>query len=349
MTSDGPGPEANPQTEVTLEQKVALLSEPAAYPGAVGEVVVKETHMSWVFLAGDHVYKLKKPVKYPFLDFSTLAAREADCRAELNLNRRLARDVYLGVVPLVRQDDGCLAIASAGEPVDWLVLMRRLSADDMLDHAIAQGRVAPAQVQGLAQVLARFYQEAEPADVTPDEYVAHFAREQETNRSILTDDRFGLPPATLNAVLSGVEAMLVEDEGLLRSRAVEGRIRDGHGDLRPEHVCLNEPPVIIDCLEFSRRLRLVDPFDELSFLGMECERLGAGWIGRALIAHCAGQLDDEPHERLLTFYVTYRACLRARLALAHLLEPRPREPAKWLPLARAYLAIAERSSTTPHR
>jgi aminoglycoside phosphotransferase family enzyme len=332
--------------DVTTEQRVRFLSTPDAYPASVAEVQVKETHMNWVFLAGERVYKLKKPVRYPFLDFSTIDAREADCRAEVRLNRRLAPDVYRGVVPLVRRPDGELALGGAGRPVDWLVQMRRLPEQAMLDSAIARGAVEPRRVGQVADALAGFYLAAEPADVVPERYVAQFAREQAHNRRIVTDPRFDLPRETAEAVLSAVEGVLRDDPDLLADRARLGRIRDGHGDLRPEHVCLSDPPLIIDCLEFSRELRRVDPFDELSFLALECERLGAPWIGNMLIDRCTELLGDAPTPRLLAFYFAYRASLRARLALAHLLEPTPREPGRWEPLAGDYLAIAEEAALT---
>ena len=332
--------------EIPSGQKVAFLSSPAAYPASVRDVEVRETHMSWVFFAGERAYKLKKPVKYPFLDFSTLPAREADCREEDRLNRRLAPDVYIGVIPLTLGADGGLVLGGKGEPVDWLVMMRRLPASRMMDNAIAQGTVTQDQIGEVAGLLSHFYRGLDPADVSPEEYLGQFAREQEKNRSLLTDERFDLPDTALNAVLSRVEAVLTDEPDLLMSRARDGHIVDGHGDLRPEHVCLSEPPVIIDCLEFNRAFRLVDPFDELAFLGMECERMGLPWIGEILISKCAEQLGGRPSDRLLAFYTAYRACLRARLALAHLLEPDVREPEKWLPLANAYLEIAERSCLT---
>lgn len=343
MTTHPTGTRSRGRRDVPTREKVAFLSSRAAYGAPVRDVEVKETHMSWVFLAGERVYKLKKPVKYPFLDFSTLEAREADCREEVRLNRRLAPDVYLGVVPLTLGADARLALQGKGEPADWLVMLRRLPAEKMLDCAIAQGTVTQGQIGAVADLLARFYRLAEPAGVTPREYIAHFAREQEKNHSLLTEERFELPQTTLAAVLSGIEAVIADEPELLMSRARDGRIIDGHGDLRPEHICLTEPPVIIDCLEFNSSFRLVDPFDELAFLGMECQRLGAGWIGETLNGHCADLLGDRPQPRLLAFYTAYRACLRARLALAHLLEPDSRQPETWLPLAASYLAIGERA------
>lgn len=326
-----------------IKEKVAFLRSPVAYPEGAQDVDVKETHMSWVFLAGEKVYKLKKPVKYPFLDFSTLEGRETDCRLELDLNRRLAPEIYLGVVPLALTDVGGLALDGGGEPVDWLVKMRRLPADKMLDKAILSRSVTDQALRSLAILLSDFYRNAEIAAITALDYVAHFAREHAENRKLLIGE-FDLPQQTTNLVCERMELVLNDEPQLLMTRAQNGRIVDGHGDLRPEHVCFTDPPVIIDCLEFNKGLRLVDPFDELCFLGMECERLGSPHIGPTLIALCGDLLGDNPSDRLLAFYTTYRACLRARLSLAHLFEPDGREPAKWLPLARTYLDIAERAS-----
>ncbi len=128
--------------ELALAAKVDFLSRPDVYDPRPAGVVRRETHMSWVFLAGDQVYKLKKPVRFPYLDFSTLAKREAACRAELQLNRRLAPDVYLGVVPLTKRGDQ-LSIGGDGAPVDWLVQMKRLDERFMLDHMIETGRLGP--------------------------------------------------------------------------------------------------------------------------------------------------------------------------------------------------------------
>lgn len=346
MTNGRTGAQSRVGRDVPTQDKVAFLSSPAAYPGPVRDVEVRETHMSWVFLAGDRVYKLKKPVKYSFLDFSTLSAREADCREEVRLNRRLAPGIYLGVARLAVGADGELVLDGKGAPVDWLVTMRRLPSERMLDQAILRGAVERSQIDAVAELLSDFYRSAERAELTPEQYVSHFAEEHEKTRALLTEQRFELPRATLKGVLESIESVLEDEPDLLMRRAREGRIVDGHGDLRPEHVCLSDPPVIIDRLEFKRSFRLVDPFDELAFLGMECKRLGAPWIGEALIAPCAERLGEAPSERLLAFFTSYRACLRARLAVAHLVDSDVREPEKWLPLAGDYLAIAERANVT---
>lgn len=338
----------NSRETVSIQDKVEFLSKAASYGPHVAEVETRETHMSWVFLAGDRVYKLKKPVRYPLLDFTTLGARETDCRAEIRLNRRLAPDVYLGIVRLVLERTGTLALDGEGETVDWLVVMRRLPEGRMLDNVIAQGAVNHGEIERVAGILAEFYRHLGPAEVSPDEHVALFARQQRGNREMLKDARFSLAGAMLDNVLASIDNVLDREPQLLTVRVQEGRIVEGHGDLRPEHICLCEPPVVIDCLEFNRTLRLVDPFDELADLAMECERLGAPWVGEMLIDRCAADLDDRPRERLMAFYTTYRTCLRARLAVRHLLDREVREPQKWPPLARQYLEIAERASLRLH-
>ena len=329
--------------DVSLEEKVVFLGSPAAFPESTDPVEMKETHMSCVFLAGDTVLKLKKPAKYPFLDFSTVAAREFNCREEIRLNRRLAPDTYIGVVPLTLEPDGKLALNGVGEVVDWLVKMRRLPADRMLDSAIKNGTVTRGEVEAVADRLATFYERAAPANLTPQEFITGIVNELAVNEEVLTMPEFDLPRATLRTVLNSIQDFVARDSRMLLNRVENGHIVEGHGDLRPQHVCLVDPPVIIDCLEFNRSLRLIDPFDELTFLGLECELLGASWIGNLLIERCAGALGGAPDDRLLAFYAAFRATLRARLALAHLLEPEPRQPEKWVPRAKQYIAIAERA------
>jgi uncharacterized protein len=141
---------------VSLAKKVDFLSDPAAYAGVSATVETIETHMSWVFLVGERAFKLKKPVRFAYLDFSTLAAREGNCRAELTLNRRLAPGVYLRVAPLTLTSEGSLKLDGEGEVIDWLVVMRRLPVDRMLDTLIAGHTLDMRAVDRLAEALARF-------------------------------------------------------------------------------------------------------------------------------------------------------------------------------------------------
>jgi aminoglycoside phosphotransferase family enzyme len=315
--------------------------------GCVGTPVrTVETHMSWVVLGPERVLKLKKPVRQQFVDFTTLAGREADARAELRLNRRLAPQVYRRLLAL--QWDGRRfalvpesAGAAGGRTVDWLVEMQRLPDERLLDRMIADGSVQPSDVDAIADVLVPFYYAAPRATVSAPAYLAWLRDERRRDRTVLLDRRCAVPGAA--AMLGRLDAALTYHAELLGARVRAGRLVEGHGDLRPEHLCLLDPPVVIDCLEFNATMRRVDPFDELCFLGLECAVAGAGWIGPRLVDRCAAGLHDRPAAALLALYTAQRASLRARLASAHLLEAAPRTPHKWLPLAQRYVEHAARA------
>lgn len=335
VTVNGDGP--------TLEAKVGFLSRSEAYRPIPDEVVRRETHMSWVFLAGDRVYKLKKPVRFPYLDFSTLARREAACRAELRLNRSLAPDIYLDVLPLVETSAG-FAIGGAGTPADWLVCMKRLDERNMLDHMIDKRTIAMPQLDRLVVALAQFYRSAKPVFLSPAVHLADWKRSLDYNRRVLLDARLHVPAGLVRRIDRAQRRFLERHGDLIAARIRRRRVVDGHGDLRPEHIWLGDKVRIIDCLEFNPRFRVVDPFDEIAFLGLECERLGATWVEAYIERRMKRLLRDGPVEELFAFYRCHRATLRARLAVAHLLEEHPRTPEKWPRQAAAYLKLAERSA-----
>jgi uncharacterized protein len=327
----------------TLSDKVTFLGRPEAYAHAVAEVACRETHMSWVFLAGDKVYKLKKPVRFSYLDFSTLARREAACRAEFDLNRRLAPDVYLDVIPLTASLHG-LSLGEEGEIVDWLVVMNRLDERWSLEQVICDRHLERPQLQRLIATLVRFYHHAEPVMISPEVHVAEWSKNLASNRTVLLDRRLGLPTGLVRKIDRVLSRFLAERREALADRARRHRIVDGHGDLRPEHIWLDHQVKIIDCLEFNARLRAVDPIDEVAFLTLECERIGASWAGRYIRKGMQRGLREHAPPELFLFYRAYRAMLRARLAIAHLLDPSPRTPEKWPQRARAYLGIAARDA-----
>jgi uncharacterized protein len=325
--------------EATIDQNVDFLSQPGAYPHPVAGVVRRETHMSWVFLAGERAYKLKKPVRFPYLDFSTLGRRESACRAELRLNRRLAPDVYIDVVPLTSTPRG-LMIGASGAIADWLVVMRRLDETGTLEHAIAEHRLESWQLDRLIATLVQFYRRAAPVFLSSEVQLRDWQQSLADNRRVLLEACLGLPSGLVRRVAS-IQRRFLADHGQTLAARIHGRrIVDGHGDLRPEHIWLGDPVRIIDCLEFNVRLRAVDPFDEIAFLSLECDRLGAAWVGEYIRRGVMRGLSDGLAKELFLFYRCSRAMLRARLAIAHLMEPNPRTPEKWPRLAHAYLAIA---------
>jgi aminoglycoside phosphotransferase family enzyme len=334
-----PSPVVEPSPpSVSLATKVAFLSRPDVYPQRPARVDSIETHMSWLFLTDSRVYKLKKPVRYDYLDFSTVEARWADGVAEVHLNRRLAPDVYLGVIPLGLGVDG-LRLDGQGVPVDWLVEMRRLPADHMLDSALRAGTADAADIGRVASRLARFYGSAPRAPIAAADYRLRLRRDLCDDRRWLRRPAFGLDPGLASGPASVLLDVLQDHAELIGSRA--DRLVEGHGDLRPEHVCLGDgEPVVIDCLEFRREFRIIDPVDELAFLGLECERLGADWVGPELL-RCYWQLvGDEPAQPVIEFYAARRAVLRAKLAVWHLRDQDVRSTAPWPDVATAYLQLA---------
>jgi aminoglycoside phosphotransferase family enzyme len=298
--------------------------------------------MSWLFLAGDYAYKLKKPVKLEFLDFSTLAARKRNCQAEIRLNRRLAPGIYLDVVPLSLTQDGGLALAGDGAVVDWLVKMRRLDRRRMLDHAIAAGNVDAALVRPAGELLARFFHGAAAVAIEPAAYRRRFAVDIDADRGELLRPEFELPAEPVEALAESQRRFLSQHTALIEGRARAGRVIEGHGDLRPEHVFLGPPPAVIDCLEFNLGFRLLDPLDELAYLDLECARLGAPALGAVFFASYANFTGDQPPARLVAFYACHRALLRAKIAIWHLREPDLAEPERWRRRALEYLALGHK-------
>lgn len=328
------------QTAAT-EAKVGQLRRPATYPDAPDRVDVVETHMSWVFLTDRYAYKMKKPVRYDFLDFSTLELRQRDCEEEVRLNRRLAPDVYLGTVPLTQDTRGNIHLGGEGEAIEWLVKMRRLPVERMLDNMILQHSVQETDVRKLATLLIGFYQGRRPAELSGDQYRAEFRNAMELNLRELSVPVYALPRRLIEQLHDAQWTFISREAGLFDARAEAGRIVEGHGDLRPEHICLTPEPMIIDCLEFNRRLRIVDPVDELAFLAMECERLGALRIGDQLLNAYAQATHDQPAESLVCFYKIFRACLRARFAIGHVRELEIKDWPKWRHSAEEYLHLAD--------
>jgi aminoglycoside phosphotransferase family enzyme len=332
---------ANPAAvDPGLGAKVAFLSRPESYAEPTKRVDVLETHMSWVFLTDTTAWKLKKPVRSRYLDFSTEAARRLDCEEELRLNRRLSEGVYVGLVALSVDAGGGLRLGDGDRVVDWLVKMRRLPGERMLDRLLRERVLQRDDFSRMLDRLARFYRDAVPVTMLPAQYRARFVAEIAANRRELAAPAYGLPLEWVEATCAQQLALLEREPGLFDERVVMGRIVEAHGDLRPEHICLEEPPQIIDCLEFSRELRVLDPADELGFLALECERLGAPELATTIFSIYTAVTGDAPPAVLLHFYESYRASVRARIAIQHLADAAPRDPAKWPVQARTYLALA---------
>jgi aminoglycoside phosphotransferase family enzyme len=326
----------------TLETKVNFLSRPDSYAEHPSQVETVETHMSWVFLTDCFVYKLKKPVRFSFLDFSTLAARHRTCREEIRLNRRMAEDVYLGLVRLTIDNQGRLALDGDGNIVEWLVKMKRLPKERMLDNAIRAKRINVSDIRKFTNKLAKFYCDAPPVSITQAQYRERFQRQIRDDHERLLNYVGELSADQLNRIARAQLNLVNTLPELLDRRVSDKRIIEAHGDLRPEHICLAEDPVFIDCLEFNQELRILDPVLELAYLVMECELAGADWIGHIVFDTYRHATGDDPPVSLIHFYKAYRATTRAKLAIWHIEDRDVGEHRTWINKANAYLQLAEK-------
>lgn len=342
---------------VSVGEIAGLLASQDSVPSRGGASGVEhiETHLSHVFLCRDLVYKLLKPVHFAFVDFSTVDRRRDECRAEVELNRALASDVYLAAEPVWRLASGGVRIGaslSAGEEgsiADWAVKMRRLPADRTLESLVARGEATTGHIQSLAATLVRYYATTTRAAVTAGEYVAAVEHHVRDNLAELSRGEHGLPRCLIERVHAAQLTTLALHRTLFEDRVAAGLIVQGHGDLRPEHVYFVPEPVVIDCLAFSRDLRTLDIADEIAFLAMELRRLGSPALADALIVAYEQGTTDRPPAELWAFYQAYRACVRAKVAAlraAQLSETRRNEAQRTAELsaAKAYLDLADAAS-----
>lgn len=298
-----------------------------------------ETHFAWVFLTARYAYKLKKPVRHKGMDYRTLASREHGCREELRLNRRLAPGVYLGALPLV-QCKGRLALGKRGHVVDWLVRMRRLPDARMLDRVLARRTLRAEELEKLVAMLVRFFARARRAPMTGESYLGRVRLQVAENRRVLRRAGPRLDQARADIVARLQRQFLRPASSCLAARAA--RLVEGHGDLRAEHVCLGPPLCVIDCLEFSRDLRRLDPLEEIAHLLLEIERLGRPTLAAELLRRLVAARDEPVAAAVVSFYKSHRAATMAKLAVWHLGDAQFPDPRPWLARANSCLRDAER-------
>ncbi len=277
-----------------------------------------ETHTAWVFLEDATAIKVKKPVNFGFLDFTTLEKRRAACEAELALNSRLAPDVYQQVVPIARGKDGIHRVGDDGEIVDYAVKMKRLPDACRADVMLSRGELGGRQIEQIAITLARFHacMETNP-DIarygTPEVLSEHLAENFEQTRQSIHEH---LSERDVQEILARQQGFVVAERDRFIRRALTGRVRDGHGDLRLEHVYFEAggTPTIIDCIEFNDRFRYGDVCSDIAFLSMDLARLGRVDLAERLLAVYAREANDFDLYALVDFYEGYRAFVRAKVA-----------------------------------
>jgi aminoglycoside phosphotransferase family enzyme/predicted kinase len=317
---------------------------------------LRETHISWVFLQKDLVLKVKKPVNFGFLDFTGLEQRRQACLAEVALNARLAPHVYLGVVPITRSADGRHHVGGSDPVVDWAVQMHRLADADRADLRLAEGRLDAQQIEKLAQVLVRFH---EAAGIYPE--IAEYGRVSRIGENVR--ENFAQAHSALAQFVSEAEQREVEtwQLGFLDSqrerferRIQSGRVRDGHGDLRLEHVYIDGAgePTIIDCIEFNQRFRFADVCSDVAFLSMDLAFQGHVDHKERLLAAYATESQDHELYGVVDFYESYRAYIRAKVATLGLASAPLAERQRLSAQARRYFLLsmaAERPPASPPR
>ncbi len=338
------------QKATSLPPLISAMAEPHFYPHRPDRVELRQTHISYVFLAGEYVYKVKKPVRFTFLDYSTLEKRYRFCQEEVRLNRRLAPKVYLGVGPLIEREGEFFVGEGAVSPGQWRIVeyavkMRRLPEERMLDRLVAEGQVERAAMEVLAQKLFSFHlasaADRAPLYGTPEViWQALFNNFQETEPFVGQT----LSPKTFNFLEEYSCRFLAEHRQLFYARIQAERVREGHGDLRSEHICLADEPVIFDCIEFSERLRYCDVASEIAFLAMDLDFLGVPALSQELVQAYQSLAEDEDFFLLLPFYQCYRAYVRGKVESLKSQEEevpgRERERAHFL--AQRYFQLATR-------
>lgn len=328
-----------------LNRKVAFLQKVDSYPEKTSEIKSIETHMSWVFLTDEHAYKLKKPVDLHYLKLNSVEARRLNAEKEIRLNQELAPGIYLETVPLILSKDHRLQIGRyplSGEIVDWLVLMKRYPQEKTLEQMILRNDLNWPLIREGAQIISRFYLKAAPVKITGEAYCSRLERYVRENYQALSQKRYGLDQDVIDRIHEvQLECLLYASEAF-HERVLKGRIIEGHGDLRPEHICLSSPPLIVDRLEFDQELRTLDPLDELSYLTIECSFLGHPEIGECFTQIYQEMTLDVADERVMSFYRSYRSSLRAKISLWHLDDERVLNKEKYKKKASIYLNFAKK-------
>lgn len=293
---------------------ISRLLDPAVYPQPADRVELIETHISWVLLAGERVYKIKKPVNLGFLDFTTLARRRRFCHEEVRLNRRLTTDVYLDVLPITGSATAP-KLGGAGRTIEVAVVMRRLPAERMLDRLVGEDAAPPELLDAIGRTVARFHHRAETGGEI-DELGGIETIRRNWDENFAQTDTLGpdvLPEAIRRVVREYVTTMLKREADRFAARVTAGRSRDCHGDLQAQHVCCVDPLQIFDCIEFNHRFRFGDVAGEIAFLAMDLERLGRPDLATRFLNGYLDESGDYEAVPLLDFYRAYRAWVRAKV------------------------------------
>ena len=320
------------------------LSSPEAYPERPRRIELVQTHISLVFIADDYVYKVKKPVDFGFLDFTTLEKRRFYCQREVELNRRLCPNSYLGVVEIVEGKNG-IRIGGEGETIEYAVKMRKLPQERMMDWLLREGGVTEGMVEEVAGRVADFHRRAETGGkITAYGGIEAVLVNIEENR-VQTEKYIGttIPKETYRKIEEYNRRFVEREAPLFQGRMEGGRVRDCHGDLHAAHICFADDICIYDCIEFNDRFRYADVASEVAFLAMDLDYHGRRDLGERFVSAYVERSGDGELLKLLDFYKCYRAYVRGKVESFKLDDPQVpgEEKGTVRGVASRYFALAE--------
>ena len=293
-----------------------FLLRPSAYPHPVKDIKLIQTHISWVFLTGDFVYKIKKPVNFGFLDFTSLEKRYFFCQEEIRLNRRLSSEVYLDVVPVVKREGGVF-IGGEGKIIDYAVKMKQLPHEACLISLLEKGRLTSSIMEEIGRVMADFYANAETNEEIatyglPEKIEVNIKENFEQTRPYI--DR-AIPKEIYEALSAYSFNFLKHERSRFLSRIDAGQIKDGHGDFHCANVYYYQNKVyVLDCIEFNTRFRYADVAADVAFLLMDLDFRQASSLGNYFLNTYLAQTNDFGLLGVLNFYKIYRAYVRGKIS-----------------------------------
>jgi len=329
-------------TSDVQRQLIAFLESPQSYPHNPAEARSLQTHISWVFIAPPFVFKVKKPVNFGFLDFRTLEKRRRFCQRELELNRRLCPEIYLGVVPIYKTASG-FSFKAEAEIAEYSVKMRELQSGWFLSELLAKGLVGETEINRVIACLHRFYESE-----TPSPEIEQWGTPEKLK--ISTDENFAqvepfvgrtISPLAFEAIRHFTNQFYVANEKLFRERIQQHRILDCHGDLHLDHIHLTPAATtIFDCIEFNDRFRFVDVANDLAFLGMDFDLEGRSDLANLLLQTAVRKFHDTGMLKVTDFYKCYRAVVRGKVESIQALEPETVKPEEHEKQAARYFRLA---------
>ena len=327
-----------------LPELIQALLNPEAYPVETPPIELVQTQISYVFLAGNNVYKIKKPVDFGFLNYSTLEKRLYYCKKEIELNRRLCPDAYLGVVPIAF-DGKCYRIGGDGTAVEYAVHMRRLPGEVMMDALLEQNKVTTEMIDRVAKIIADFHSKA-ATSVEISEIGGINAVIKNTSENFEQTETYIGTTISADAyrhIKTYTENFIQTNAQLFHKRADDGRIRDCHGDLHAAHICFCDTICIYDCIEFIDRLRYTDVAADVAFLAMDLDRYRRFDLADAFVNAYVKESGDTELRQLLNFYKCYRAYVRGKVGCSQYDDPYipAVEKERILATTRGYFELAE--------